>query len=86
MRSKLSAGSGIRAKIFLEGFTTDTQGHLFLVDVPYGRILELNLKSKEFRVVADYDGEPNGLALRDDGLLAVADYKQGLVSPHGPGV
>jgi sugar lactone lactonase YvrE len=51
-----------------------------VVDVPYGRILKYNLALSKFTVVADYDGEPNGLALRQDGMLIVADYKEGLVS------
>lgn len=67
--------------IFLEGITTDTNGNLYVVDVPYGRVLKLDLHgSGQFSVVAEWDGEPNGLALRDDGTLVVADYKQGVVS------
>jgi gluconolactonase len=67
--------------IFLEGITTDTNGNLYVVDVPYGRVLKLDLHgSGEFSVVAEWDGEPNGLALNDDGTLVVADYKQGVVS------
>jgi sugar lactone lactonase YvrE len=64
--------------IFLEGITTDTNGNLYVVD---GRVLKLDLHgSGQFSVVAEWDGEPNGLALSDDGTLGVADYKQGVVS------
>lgn len=31
-------------------------------------------------MLADFDGEANGLALNDEGELIVADYKNGLVS------
>lgn len=51
-----------------------------MVDVPYGRILRCELKSREWEVLADSDGEPNGLALNDEGQLIVTDYKNGLVS------
>jgi gluconolactonase len=34
-------------------------------------------------VLAEWDGEPNGLAVRSDGMLLVADYKEGLVSHNG---
>lgn len=51
-----------------------------MVDVPYGRILRCELKSREWEVLADFDGEANGLALNDEGELIVADYKNGLVS------
>ncbi|WVR09348.1 hypothetical protein IAU60_006414 [Kwoniella sp. DSM 27419] len=68
------------ATVFLEGITTDTQGSIYVVDVPYGRILRLDIKTRQFSVIVDYDGEPNGLALTDEGMLVVADYKQGLVS------
>lgn len=84
-------GSGNPPLIFLEGPTTDTQGNLFVVDVAYGRILRYDLngrggdkgdgaKDAGWTVLADYDGEPNGLALDLDGTLIVADYKNGIVS------
>jgi gluconolactonase len=50
------------------------------VDVPYGRILKRRVDEGAWTVLADYDGEPNGMAIRDDGMLVVADYKQGMVS------
>lgn len=94
--ASLTAGSGIPPPIFLEGPTTDTQGNLFVVDVAYGRILKCDLndsvgeakdgedgarrKDAGWSVLAEYDGEPNGLALDLDGTLIVADYKNGIVS------
>lgn len=50
-----------------------------MVDIPYGRILRLRISSGEWTVLADYDGEPNGLTLDDDGNLLVADCKNGIV-------
>ncbi|KIR55945.1 D-3-phosphoglycerate dehydrogenase [Cryptococcus gattii Ru294] len=75
----LVQGSGLPPKIFLEGPTTDTQGNLFVTDVPYGRILRCELKSQVWEVLADYEGEASGLALNDEGYLIVADYKNGLM-------
>ena len=63
---------------FLEGPVLDRAGNLFVVDVPHGRIFRITPETAWERVVA-YDGWPNGLALRQDGRLAVADYKKGLL-------
>ena len=38
------------------------------------------MKEMDWIVLVDYDGEPNGLALDQDGSLLVADYKNGIVS------
>lgn len=61
--------------IFLEGPVADSAGNLFVVDVPYGRILQIG-SNKEVKVCAKWDGEPNGLAATTGGQLLVADYKQ----------
>lgn len=61
--------------IFLEGPLADKAGNLFVVDVPYGRILRI-YPNKNVKVCAKWDGEPNGLAATPDGHLLVADYKQ----------
>lgn len=61
--------------IFLEGPVVDDIGNLYVVDIPYGRILKID-PEKAVTVVAEWDGEPNGLAATDDGRLIVADYKQ----------
>lgn len=60
--------------IFLEGPTWDS-GELYVTDIPYGRILKIDAERNVSECVR-YDGEPNGLALRGDGCLVVADYKQ----------
>lgn len=64
---------------FLEGPAFDAQGNLWLVDIPWGRILRLSPEG-DFTVVAEYDGEPNGLAFHRDGRLFIADYKNGILA------
>lgn len=61
--------------IFLEGPTWTSSGDLYVTDIPYGRILKID-PLKQVTECVRYDGEPNGLALRDDGCMLVADYKQ----------
>ncbi|WVQ63614.1 uncharacterized protein L199_001767 [Kwoniella botswanensis] len=73
------SGAGVRPPIFLEGPTTDTNGNLFVVDVPYGRILKYTLATEDWSILADWSGEPNGLAVRGDGMIVIADYKEGLL-------
>jgi gluconolactonase len=63
----------------IEGPCFDAEGNLFLVDIPYGRIFRVT-PSGDWTVVVEYDGEPNGLRLMADGSIAVADYKQGILS------
>lgn len=61
--------------IFLEGPVYTSSGDLYVVDIPYGRILRIS-PTKEVSVQAQWDGEPNGLAVDPEGKLAIADYKQ----------
>jgi hypothetical protein len=61
--------------IFLEGPVADTLGNLYIVDIPFGRVLKID-SSKNVAVAAEWDGEPNGLAPTADGDLLIADYKQ----------
>jgi len=61
--------------IFIEGPTADAEGNLYITDIPHGQILKIDPKKNVTRCVK-YDGEPNGMALRKDGKLVVADYKQ----------
>lgn len=63
---------------FLEGPAFDAAGNLWLVDIPWGRIFRLSPEG-EFTVMAEYDGEPNGLAFHRDGRLFIADYKNGIL-------
>lgn len=61
--------------IFLEGPVADAAGNLYVVDIPYGRILKIDVE-RRVTVCCKWDGEPNGLVGTQEGDLLVADYKQ----------
>jgi len=63
---------------FLEGPSFDTAGNLWVVDIPWGRVFRVSPRG-EVTLVAEYDGEPNGLKIHQDGRIFVADYKNGLM-------
>lgn len=65
-------------RAFLEGPSFDREGNLYCVDIAYGRILKVS-PAGEFDVVAQYDGEPNGLTIHRDGRLFVADHRHGVM-------
>jgi len=62
----------------LEGPSFDTQGRLYCVDVPWGRVFRID-REGGFKLIADYDGEPNGLKIHRDGRIFIADYARGIV-------
>jgi len=63
---------------FLEGPAFDRDGNLYVTDIPFGRVFRVSPSGK-FDLVTEYDGEPNGLKIRNDGRIFVADYKNGLL-------
>ncbi|KAL4898359.1 putative gluconolactonase precursor [Aspergillus ambiguus] len=63
--------------IFLEAPIYTTDGHLYVVDIPYGRILKID-DHRNVTECVRYDGEPNGLVVQH-GCLVIADYKQGIL-------
>ncbi|PLZ03669.1 gluconolactonase [Burkholderia sp. WAC0059] len=63
---------------FIEGPCFDPQGNLYIVDIPHGRIFRIT-PALEWSVVAEYDGEPNGLAWHAQHHLIIADYKNGIL-------
>src|SRR3954453_9251058 len=69
---------GIPVDSFIEGPAFDSAGHLYVVDIPFGRIFRISPQG-EWTCVIEYDGEPNGLKFHPDGRLLVADYRNGLV-------
>jgi gluconolactonase len=71
--------AGVALPAFLEGPSFDRDGNLYCVDIAHGRIFRTT-PSGEMGVVAEYDGEPNGLKIHKDGRIFVADYKNGLVT------
>ena len=69
---------GSKLDCFLEGPTFDREGNLYMVDIPYGRILRMSPKG-EFDVAAEYDGWPNGIAIHKDGSIFITDYRRGIL-------
>lgn len=69
---------GRRLGSFLEGPSFDREGRLWLVDIAHGRILRLSPQA-EWSVVAEYDGEPNGLKIHRDGRVFIADRLNGVM-------
>ncbi|WP_322051830.1 SMP-30/gluconolactonase/LRE family protein [Paraburkholderia bannensis] len=63
---------------FLEGPAFDAQGRLYVVDIPFGRIFRID-REGEWTLVAQYDGEPNGLKFHQDGRILIADYRNGIM-------
>lgn len=55
---------GQRLHSFLEGPCFDADGHLWLVDVPYGRLFRI-APDGSWQLAFQYDGEPHALRPRD---------------------
>lgn len=70
---------GRLADSFLEGPVFDAEGNLYVTDIPFGRVFRVTPKG-DWDLVAQWDGEPNGLKFLSAGQLLVADYKNGLVA------
>ncbi len=69
---------GMATDSFLEGPVFDGAGNLYVTDIPWGRIFRINPQGG-WTLVAEYDGEPNGMKFLDAHTLLVTDYKNGLV-------
>lgn len=69
---------GQRIASFLEGPSFDRDGNLYVVDIAHGRIFRISPQAA-WSLVADYDGEPNGLKIHKDGRIFVADHKNGII-------
>jgi gluconolactonase len=64
---------------FIEGPSFDASGHLYIVDIPFGRIFRI-APDGAWSLVVEYDGWPNGLKTHPDGRVLVADYRHGLMA------
>jgi len=73
-----AGGGALPAGCFLEGPAFDRAGNLYVVDIPYGRIFRIS-PQQNIEVVAEYDGEPNGLCIHRDGRIFVADHVHGIM-------
>jgi gluconolactonase len=63
---------------FIEGPAFDAAGHLYVVDLPFGRVFRIS-PAGDWSLVVQYEGQPNGLKLHPDGRILVADYGRGLM-------
>lgn len=63
---------------FLEGPVVDAKGNLYVSDIPWGRVFRIDPQGS-WTLVAEYDGEPNGMKFLDDTTLLITDYKRGLM-------
>ena len=77
-RANFRLQSGVPRDCFLEGPSFDRDGNLYVVNIPYGQVLRVT-PGGEFTLVAEWDGEPNGLKIHKDGRIFIADHKQGLM-------
>lgn len=64
---------------FLEGPVFDAAGHLYVTDIPFGRIFRIDAHG-DWELVAEWDGEPNGAKFLDERELLVTDYRNGLMA------
>jgi gluconolactonase len=69
---------GRESDSFLEGPVFDTAGNLFVTDIPFGRVFRIDPKG-EWDLVAQWDGEPNGMKFLNATELLVTDYLNGLM-------
>lgn len=69
----------LKTHSFLEGPCFDDQGRLYVVDIPFGRVFRLS-EQGEFELIAEYDGEPNGMKIVAPDKALIADHKLGLVA------
>ncbi|MBV8526268.1 MAG: SMP-30/gluconolactonase/LRE family protein [Acetobacteraceae bacterium] len=69
---------GSRQDCFIEGPAFDRDGNLYVVNIPCGQIIRIS-PAGEFELVVEYEGEPNGLAIHQDGRIFVADHRNGLM-------
>jgi gluconolactonase len=63
---------------FLEGPVVDAAGNLYVTDIPWGRVFRID-GSGQWDLVAQWDGEPNGMKFINEHELVVTDYRLGLV-------
>ena len=70
--------AGSIADSFLEGPVFDEAGNLYVSDIPWGRVFRIDPQG-QWTLIAEYDGEPNGMKFLNSETLLITDYKNGLV-------
>lgn len=63
---------------FLEGPSFDREGNLYVTDIPFGRVFRVT-PDGNMDVAIEYDGEPCGLKIHQDGKIFIADKKHGIM-------
>jgi len=63
---------------FIEGASFAPDGSLYITDIPFGRVFRVSPEG-EWKLVAQYDGEPNGLKFHPDGRIIITCYRYGLM-------
>jgi gluconolactonase len=63
---------------FLEGPVFDSEGNLYVTDIPFGRIFKISPQGS-WQLLIEYDGEPNGMKFLAEDQLLITDYKLGLM-------
>ena len=69
---------GVPLTTFLEGPSFDRAGNLWVVDIPWGRLIKVTPQGR-ISVEAEYDGEPNGLKFHKDGRGFITDHRHGIM-------
>ncbi len=69
---------GQAADSFLEGPSFDRAGNLYFVDIPFGRVFRA-CPAGEITQITEYNGQPNGLKIHQDGRIFLADYQNGIM-------
>jgi gluconolactonase len=69
---------GRETDAFLEGPVFDDEGNLYVADIPFGRVFRIDPKG-EWDLVAQWEGEPNGMKFLSATELLVTDYLNGLM-------
>jgi gluconolactonase len=69
---------GAKVDSFIEGPSFDRDGNLYFVDIPFGRIMRAD-PAGNVSQIAEYDGQPNGLKIHQDGRIFIADFQNGIM-------
>jgi gluconolactonase len=64
---------------FLEAPVFDGTGHLYVGDIPNGRIFRVD-PAGHWELVIRYEGEPNGMKFASEHEVVIADYRNGLMA------
>jgi gluconolactonase len=67
---------------FLEGPVFDESGYLYVADIPFGRVFRIDTNKPngaDWELVAQWDGEPNGMKFLSKHELLITDYLNGLM-------